>query len=61
MKTRSFLCHETADSIDGLTLVDATLADPVAGEVQIEIKACAVNFPDILKRGQISLKKEFLN
>lgn len=48
MKTRSFLCHEIADSIDGLTLVDMTLADPAPGEVQIEIKACAVNFPDIL-------------
>ena len=48
MKTRSFLCHEIADSIDGLTLVEMTLADPAPGEVQIEIKACAVNFPDIL-------------
>ena len=48
MKTRSFLCPEIGDSIDGLTLVEMTLADPAAGEVQIEIKACAVNFPDIL-------------
>jgi NADPH2:quinone reductase len=48
MKTRSFLCHEIADSIDGLKLEEIALPDPAEGEVQIEIKACAVNFPDIL-------------
>ena len=48
MKTRSLLCHEIADSIDGLKLVELALPDPAEGEVQIEIKACAVNFPDIL-------------
>ncbi len=48
MKIKSFRCHTISDDISSITLDDVELADPVGDEVQIQIKACAVNFPDLL-------------
>ena len=48
MQTRALRCHGLSQDIEVLTLDDVELAEPQAHEVQIEIKACAVNFPDIL-------------
>lgn len=41
-------CHAISDDITSVTLDDVTLPPPAAGEVQVAIMACAVNFPDLL-------------
>lgn len=41
-------CHEINDDISTVSLDDIDLPAPGGGEVQVAIKACAVNFPDIL-------------
>ncbi len=41
-------CHEINDDISTVSLDDIDLPAPGDGEVQVAIKACAVNFPDIL-------------
>ncbi len=48
MQTRALRCHAISQDINVLRLDDIELAEPQHDEVQIEIKACAVNFPDIL-------------
>ena len=48
MKIRAVRCHAIADDIATVTLDELELNSPGAGEVQIRIDACAVNFPDIL-------------
>lgn len=45
---KTALCHAISEDIHSLRLELVNLPDPVAGEVQIVVKACAVNFPDIL-------------
>jgi NADPH2:quinone reductase len=48
MKIRTALCREHSENIDCLQIEEVELADPAAGEVQILLKACSVNFPDLL-------------
>ena len=47
-RIRTVRCHAIAEDI--ATVVDETidLSDPAPGGVQVRLKACAVNFPDIL-------------
>ena len=41
-------CHALSDDVGSITLDEVTLPPPGPGEVQVRLKACAVNFPDIL-------------
>ena len=41
-------CHAIDDDITTVTLDTVELGPPAAGQVQVALKACAVNFPDIL-------------
>ena len=41
-------CHAISEDIATVTLDELTLPDPAPGEVQVRLKACAVNFPDLL-------------
>lgn len=45
---RSVRCHAIDDDITTITLDNVSLEPPGPGEVQVSIKACAVNFPDLL-------------
>ncbi|MEZ5559403.1 MAG: NADPH:quinone oxidoreductase family protein [Pseudomonadales bacterium] len=45
---RAVRCHEICDDIGSVWLDTLDLAAPGPGEVQIRLKACAVNFPDLL-------------
>ena len=47
-RIRSVRCHTIADDIGSVVLEDIELPRPSRGEVQVRLKACAVNFPDIL-------------
>ena len=48
MLCRTMRCHALSDDIEVLQMDEVELRDPEPHEVQVEIKACAVNFPDIL-------------
>lgn len=48
MRARTVRCHEISQDIGTVTLDEIHLPDPAPGEVQVRIKACAVNFPDLL-------------
>ncbi len=48
MKIKTALCLENNDNIDCLQLQEVELSPPQDDEVQIGIKACSVNFPDLL-------------
>jgi NADPH2:quinone reductase len=48
MKIKTALCLENNDNIDCLQLQEVELPAPGDDEVQIGIKACSVNFPDLL-------------
>ena len=41
-------CHAISEDIGSVTLDELDLPDPGPGEVQVRLKACAVNFPDLL-------------
>lgn len=45
---RAILCHAYGP-LDRLVLQDIPIPEPGHGEVRIEVKAAAVNFPDVLK------------
>jgi NADPH2:quinone reductase len=45
---RTVRCHALADDIGNVRLDTVELNPPAAGEVQVRLKACAVNFPDLL-------------
>lgn len=47
-RIRAVRCHAISDDITTVTLDELDLPDPAPGEVQVRLKACAVNFPDIL-------------
>ncbi len=47
-RIRSVRCHRIAEDIGTVVLEEVDLPPPGAGEVQVRLKACAVNFPDIL-------------
>ena len=45
---RAVRCHAISEDIGSVTLDELQLPDPGPGEVQVRLKACAVNFPDLL-------------
>jgi len=47
-KIAAVLCEKIAEDIGTVSCKEVDLADPGAGEIQVRLKACAVNFPDIL-------------
>ena len=47
-RIRTVRCHAISEDIGSVTLDEIELPDPGPGEVQIRVKACAVNFPDLL-------------
>ncbi len=47
-RIRAVRCHAISDDIGSVTLDELDLPDPGSGEVQVRLKACAVNFPDLL-------------
>jgi len=47
-RIRAVRCHRLSDDIGTITLDEVELPPPAEGEVQVRVKACAVNFPDIL-------------
>ncbi|MCZ6503175.1 MAG: NADPH:quinone oxidoreductase family protein [Gammaproteobacteria bacterium] len=48
MKIKTALCHMISEDISILKLQEEDLPEPGDDEVQISVKACAVNFTDIL-------------
>jgi NADPH2:quinone reductase len=48
MKIKTTLCHKISDDISTIELQEVEIADLLDDEVQVQVKACAVNFPDIL-------------
>jgi NADPH2:quinone reductase len=48
MQIRTVRCHELSEDISTVTLDSIELPVPRADEIQVKLKACAVNFPDIL-------------
>lgn len=48
VKIRTMLCEQLSDDIGSVQLREVTLPDPAPGEIQVQLKACAVNFPDLL-------------
>jgi NADPH2:quinone reductase len=48
MKMRTALCRQHSEDIDCLELAEVELSVPGDDEVQIRLKACSVNFPDLL-------------
>ena len=44
----SYQCEEISEDIGSIVLNEVELADPGPGEVRVRLKACAVNFPDLL-------------
>ena len=47
-RIRTVRCHAIREDIGSVTMDEIELPDPGPGEVQIRVKACAVNFPDLL-------------
>ena len=47
-RIRAMRCHVISEDIGTVTLEELELPDPAPGEVQVRVKACAVNFPDLL-------------
>ena len=47
-RIRAVRCHAISEDIGSVRLDELDLPDPGAGEVQVRLKACAVNFPDLL-------------
>ena len=45
---RAYRCHEISEDIESISLDELELSDPGPEESQVRIKACAVNFTDIL-------------
>ena len=44
----SYQCEEISEDIGSIALKEVELSDPGPGEVRVRLKACAVNFPDLL-------------
>ena len=47
-RIRTVRCHAISSDIGSVTLDEVELPPPGPGEVQVRLKACAVNFPDLL-------------
>ena len=48
MKVKSVLCRQINDDIGTVELAELDLPSPGPGEICVRLKACAVNFPDLL-------------
>lgn len=48
MKVRSIVCREIKEDIGSVKLEEVDVPAPGSNEVRIRLKACAVNFPDLL-------------
>ena len=48
MKVKSVLCRQINDDIGTVELAEIDLPSPGPGEICVRLKACAVNFPDLL-------------
>ena len=48
MIMRTILCEALADDICSIQLREVPLPEPGPGQVRVRLKACAVNFPDLL-------------
>ncbi len=56
---RAMRVHELSDDIGSIRLVDVDLPPPGAGEVRLKLKACSINFPDLLMiQGKYQFKPE---
>lgn len=56
---RTMRAHELSEDISVLRMDDVTLAPPGPGEVRLKLKACSINFPDILMvQGKYQFKPE---
>src|SRR4051812_262410 len=56
-RVRSVRCHAVADDIGRVVFEEIDLPAPGPGKVQVRLKACAVNSPDILMiQGNYQLK-----
>lgn len=56
---RSMRVHELSEDISVLRMDDVALPPPGPGEVRLRLKACSVNFPDILMvQGKYQFKPE---
>ncbi|HEX7777085.1 MAG TPA: NADPH:quinone oxidoreductase family protein [Parvibaculum sp.] len=56
---RTMRVHELSEDMSVLRLDDITLPPPAAGEVRLKLKACSINFPDILMvQGKYQFKPE---
>ena len=48
MKVKSVLCRQINDDIGTVELAEIDLASLGPGELCVRLKACAINFPDLL-------------
>ena len=48
MKVNAIICAEIAEDIGSVELQEIELIEPGPGQVRVRLKACAVNFPDLL-------------
>ena len=48
MKVKSVLCRQINDDIGTVELAEIDLPSPGPGQICVRLKACAVNFPDLL-------------
>jgi NADPH2:quinone reductase len=48
MKIRTMRCHELSEDIGHVQLDTLELPEPEESEVQVQVRACSVNFPDLL-------------
>ncbi len=56
---RSMRVHELSEDISVLRMDEVTLPPPRTGEVRLRLKACSINFPDILMvQGKYQFKPE---
>lgn len=45
---RAMRVHQLSENIDVIQMDEVELPPPGPGEVRLDLKACSVNFPDIL-------------
>lgn len=45
---QAIVCEALSEDIGSVGLQELTLDEPAPGEIQVDLKACAVNFPDLL-------------
>ncbi|MCZ6655928.1 MAG: NADPH:quinone oxidoreductase family protein [Gammaproteobacteria bacterium] len=48
MKARTVLCEAISEDIGSVRLTEVDVPDPGPDEVRVRLKACSVNFPDLL-------------